>query len=154
MTRQTHTIAIDFDGTVVTHDYPRIGKEIGAAPVLRMLTENGHKLILLTMRDHGDVENSWNVDEHDTLDEAIQWFAKNEIKLYGINENPDQNWSNSRKVYADLYIDDAALGVPLRYRKEFSARPFVDWKKIAYMFHEMGLIDSEQLKALGTDILI
>ena len=45
------TIAIDFDGTCVTHEYPNVGRDIGAAPVLRKLVENGHKLILWTMRD-------------------------------------------------------------------------------------------------------
>jgi hypothetical protein len=43
-------IGIDFDGTVVTHDFPKIGKDIGAVPVLRKLVDNGHKLILFTMR--------------------------------------------------------------------------------------------------------
>jgi predicted mannosyl-3-phosphoglycerate phosphatase (HAD superfamily) len=43
-------IAVDFDGTCVTHEYPRIGRDIGAAPVLKRLTDAGHKLILWTMR--------------------------------------------------------------------------------------------------------
>lgn len=38
-------IAIDFDGTCVTHDYPRIGKDIGAVPVLKKIVENGHRLL-------------------------------------------------------------------------------------------------------------
>lgn len=47
-------IGIDFDGTVVTHDFPKIGKDIGAVPVLKKLVENGHKLILFTMRSDID----------------------------------------------------------------------------------------------------
>ena len=43
-------IAIDFDGTCVKHDYPRIGEDIGASKILRLLTDEGHKLILNTMR--------------------------------------------------------------------------------------------------------
>lgn len=43
-------IGIDFDGTVVTHEYPNVGKDIGAVPVLRKLVERGHKLMLWTMR--------------------------------------------------------------------------------------------------------
>jgi len=35
-------IAIDFDGTCVTHDFPKVGKDIGAVPVLRELVENGY----------------------------------------------------------------------------------------------------------------
>lgn len=43
-------IAVDFDGTCVTHEY--VGKEIGAAEVLKELTDKGHKIILFTMRSH------------------------------------------------------------------------------------------------------
>ena len=48
-------ILIDFDGTVVTHDFPAVGKDIGSVPVLKRLVDNGHRLILFTMRS--DVEN-------------------------------------------------------------------------------------------------
>jgi hypothetical protein len=49
-------ICIDFDGTCVTHEFPKVGKDIGAAPVLKELTEKGHRLILFTMRsDKSDV---------------------------------------------------------------------------------------------------
>jgi hydroxymethylpyrimidine pyrophosphatase-like HAD family hydrolase len=44
-------IAVDFDGTCVTHEYPSMGKEIGAPEVLKQLVDRGHKLILFTMRD-------------------------------------------------------------------------------------------------------
>ena len=43
-------IVIDFDGTVVTHEFPKIGRDIGAVPVLKELVANGHRLILFTMR--------------------------------------------------------------------------------------------------------
>ena len=43
-------IAVDFDGTVVTHAYPHIGNDIGAVPVLRELIGNGCRVILYTMR--------------------------------------------------------------------------------------------------------
>lgn len=39
-------IAVDFDGTVVTHAYPEIGDDAGAVPVLKELTDNGCRLIL------------------------------------------------------------------------------------------------------------
>lgn len=45
-------IAVDFDGTCVTHEFPRVGAEIGAAEVLKELTDKGHKIILFTMRSH------------------------------------------------------------------------------------------------------
>lgn len=116
-------IAIDFDGTCVTHDYPNIGKDIGAVPVLKKIVESDHKLILLTMR-HGKY-----------LDEAVKWFEDNGIGLYGINENPQQKeWTESPKVFANIYIDDAGLGIPLLYDNGLSLRPFVNWVEIEKYF--------------------
>lgn len=107
-------IAIDFDGTCVTHEYPHIGKDIGAIPVLKKLIENGHDLILNTMRSGKE------------LSAAVTWFHNNGIELYGVNVNPSQrSWTESPKVYAHLYIDDAALGCPLKM-SELSSRPYVD----------------------------
>lgn len=110
-------IAVDFDGTVVTHDYPRVGKTVpGAIPVLKRLTRAGHLLILFTMRSGME------------LHYAIEWFKANEIPLYGIQFNPQQaSWTSSNKCYANVYIDDAALGCPLERNQEFSARPYVNW---------------------------
>ena len=122
-------IAIDFDGTCVTHDYPRIGKEIGATEVLKRLVEAGHKLILNTMRSDKE------------LQDAVNWFKENGIELYGVNENPTQKrWTNSPKVYAHMYIDDAALGCPLINAPELSNRPFVDWDSIDLQLIQKGII--------------
>ena len=122
-------IAVDFDGTCVTHDYPRIGKEIGATKVLKHLVEAGHKLILNTMRSGKE------------LQDAIHWFNKNGIELYGVNENPTQKrWTTSPKVYAHMYIDDAAFGCPLRNVPDFSDRPFVDWDSIWRQLIKMGIV--------------
>ena len=122
-------IAIDFDGTCVTHDYPRIGKEIGATEVLKRLVEAGHKLILNTMRSDKE------------LQDAVNWFNENGIELYGVNENPTQKrWTNSPKVYAHMYIDDAALGCPLINAPELSNRPFVDWDSINLQLIQKGII--------------
>lgn len=60
------------------------------------------------------------------LTDAVNWFKKNDIPLYGINENPDQSsWTTSPKPYCHMYIDDAALGCPLI--QEPNQRPYVDW---------------------------
>ena len=57
-------IAVDFDGTIVTHEYPRIGRDIDAVPVLKELIENGHKIILYTMRSKEHLEEAMqNLDE-------------------------------------------------------------------------------------------
>lgn len=125
-----NTIIIDFDGTCVTHDYPRVGKDIGAVPVLKKLVSNGHNLILFTMRS-----------DINYLSDAVNWFKENEIPLYGINNNPTQkSWTNSPKAYGELIIDDAALGCPLIFNPKISSRPFVDWKKVENILEIMGLI--------------
>jgi hypothetical protein len=112
-------IGIDFDGTCVTHAFPKIGLDIGAIPVLKELVSEGHQLVLNTMRD--DVY----------LQDAVDWFAFNNIPLFGVNENPTQkSWTSSPKVFADMYIDDAALGCPLKFDAKMSNRPFVDWAKV------------------------
>ena len=51
-------INIDFDATCVTHDYPNVGKDIGAIPVLKLLVTEGHKLILFTMRDKKELDDA------------------------------------------------------------------------------------------------
>jgi len=117
-------IAIDFDGSVVTHEYPLVGVELpNCVKVLKALVDKGHDLILFTMR--GDKQ----------LDDAVKWFEERGITLYGIQTNPTQkHWTDSPKAYAGLYIDDAALGAPLcddfveGARKPM--RPHLDWYKI------------------------
>lgn len=128
-------ICVDFDGTVVTHDFPNIGKDIGAVPVLRDLVKCGHKLILFTMRSN--ISNPHSDDPHivsvggDYLTHAVNWFGSNGLPLYGINYNPDQAlWTLSPKAYGNLYIDDAALGAPLKMDLSLSKRPFIDWVSV------------------------
>lgn len=113
-------IAIDFDGTCVTHEYPAIGKDIGAVPVLKRFVKEGHKLILWTMRSGRE------------LKAAVEWFEENGIELWGVNKNPDQSWSSSPKAYANLYIDDAALGAPIVHGMK-SERPYIDWEQVETM---------------------
>ena len=71
-----HIILLDFDGTCVTHEFPLVGKSIGAEIVLNKLQENGHKFILFTMR-------SDRVGEL-YLTDAVNWFKEKNIELYGI----------------------------------------------------------------------
>ena len=127
-------IAIDFDGTCVTHEYPEIGKDIGAIPVLKRIVESGGRLILWTMRSDGrdSLDKRGIVQHKNPLSDAIRWFEENGIPLYGIQRNPTQDeWTRSPKAYAHIYIDDAALGCPLI--KIDGSRPFVDWKTVERM---------------------
>ena len=122
-------INIDFDGTTTTHDYPLIGKDIGAQKVLKKLTDNGHQLILFTMRSDKE------------LDDSVEWFKQNNIPLYGIQTNPTQaSWTSSPKSLADLILDDSALGCPLKYDPTISSRLFVDWEIVEKMLIEIGYI--------------
>ncbi len=123
-------IVIDFDGTVVSHEFPKIGKDINSVPVLKKLIDNGNKLILFTMRS----------DKY--LEEAVKWFKENNIELYGIQTNPTQHtWTSSPKAYGQLIIDDAALGCPLTTNLEVSNRPYVDWKKVEELLIELNVIE-------------
>lgn len=138
-------ICIDFDGTCVTHDYPDIGKDIGAVAVLRELVDKGHKLILFTMRSDRKVKKKVDGEqvtvEEKVLSEAINWFAENGIELYGVQKNPRQRfWTSSPKAYGHLYIDDAALGCPLLYNEELSDRPYVDWQEVKRLLTEKGIL--------------
>ena len=110
-------IAVDFDGTCVTHEYPNVGKEIGAPQVLKKITDAGHKIILFTMRSGKE------------LQDAVNWFKQNNIPLFGVNENTTQHtWTASPKPYAHMYIDDAAFGCPLIFNDEISPRGYVNWQ--------------------------
>ena len=138
-------ICIDFDGTCVTHEFPSIGKDIGAIPVLKELVKNNHKLILFTMRSNMKDVKSLDYNIHSQsgnyLDEAVEWFKNNKIPLYGINVNPDQiTWTESPKAYGHLYIDDAALGIPLKYNINISERPFVDWEEVYKLLKSKNVI--------------
>lgn len=134
-------IAVDFDGTCVTHEYPDVGKNIGAEIVLKALTDEGHDLILYTMRDHPA-----DSGVRDPLQEAIDWFSQNDIPLFGVNENPTQkSWTTSPKPYAHLYIDDAALGIPTI---KLGEKPFVDWYTVAFRLGRNEILSEEKFEQI------
>ncbi len=140
------TFNIDFDGTCVTHSFPHVGKDIGAVPVLKALTDSGHQLILFTMRSDRKkakpvIDPTIQNVTGNFLTDAVNWFKKNKIPLYGIQSNPTQhNWTTSPKSYAEIMIDDSALGCPLIFDPNISSKPFVDWVEIANILTKRGLI--------------
>jgi hydroxymethylpyrimidine pyrophosphatase-like HAD family hydrolase len=91
-------IAVDFDGTIVEHDYPAIGKEkLFAFQTLKELEKRGARLILWTFRAGKE------------LDEAVEFCRKNGLEFYAVNKNyPEEIYDGtvSRKIDADIYIDD------------------------------------------------
>ena len=97
------TIAVDFDGTIVRHRYPKIGDEIPfATETLRLLLRERHRLIL------------WTVREGRLLDEAVEWCRARGVEFYAINRDfPEEDATGSgfsRKIKADLFIDDRNFG--------------------------------------------
>lgn len=111
-------IATDFDGTIVTHKYPHIGAEIPfAIDTLKLLIQEHHRVIL------------WTVREGHLLDEAVEWCRERGVEFYAINRDyPEEDPQHltdgfSRKIKADLFIDDRNLGgIP-------------DWGTIYQMVH-------------------
>jgi len=139
-------INIDFDGTCVTHSFPGVGESIGAEAVLKKLTDKGHKLILFTMRSNrltfSKIDEAIVPDNQGRfLNDAIRWFLDHNIPLWGVNTNPDQHfWTESPKSYAELMIDDSALGCPLKFDPAISKRPFADWQKIESLLIQQGIL--------------
>ncbi len=109
-------IAVDFDGTIVTHAYPKIGKPIPFAidTLLKLQNEDHHQLIL------------WTVREGELLDEAVEYCRKKGLEFYAVNSNyPEETAEHNapRKITADLWIDDRNIG------------GLPDWGTIYHMIH-------------------
>lgn len=109
-------IAVDFDGTIVEHKYPRIGREmLFAFDTLKALQAKGHQLILWTIRSGKE------------LDEAVEFCRKNGVEFYAVNRNyPEEVFDEkdtSRKLNADVFIDDRNVG------------GFPGWGEIFFMLH-------------------
>ncbi len=121
-------IAVDFDGTIVDHQFPSIGEPVpGAFRWLKSFQSHGAKLVLWTMRSNGQQYGP-------VLDEATAFCRANGIEFFGVNANPEQlSWTMSPKAYAHVYIDDAAAGCPLRENPRLGGKPFVDWDKVGPM---------------------
>lgn len=98
------TIAVDFDGTIVEHRYPEIGKELPfATETLRTLIKEHHRLIL------------WSVREGKLLQDAIDWCHERGVDFWAVNrdypeEEENKNNHFSRKIKADYFIDDRNIG--------------------------------------------
>lgn len=95
------TIAVDFDGTIVEHKYPEIGKEIPfAIETLKKLQEEFHTLVL------------WTVREGELLEAAVQYCKNKGLEFHAANKNyPEEDVTTApRKLSVDIFIDDRNLG--------------------------------------------
>lgn len=120
-------IAVDFDGTIVEHAYPKIGKEmLFAFATLKALNKKGHKLIL------------WTIRTGELLDEAVEYCRQNGVEFYAVNRNyPEEDIATSnvsRKLNADVFIDDRNVG------------GFLGWSNVFQMLHPEGGEFDHQVK--------
>lgn len=153
-------ILVDFDGTCIP-TLP-VGSRLddfntGAEEVLKKLIEAGHKIVLWTVRNESS-QNPYNIIAKQfigksSLCEAIDWFKKRDIQLYGVNEVPDEisKVGVGRKVLGDFLIDDTAIGAPI---KEVTIEYFsyltdsystletyhIDWEIIEQLLIKQGLL--------------
>jgi len=123
-------IAVDFDGTIVEHMYPEIGKEkLFAFQTLKELEKKGARLILWTFRTGKELE------------EAVEYCRKNGIEFYAVNKNyPEEilDESVSRKIDADIYIDDKNIG------------GFPGWSEVWQMIFPYELLQIENEKRIAS----
>ena len=130
-------IAVDFDGTIVEHRYPEIGREVPfATDTLKMLMREQHKLIL------------WSVREGKLLQDAVDWCRAKGVEFYAVNkdypeEDEEKNAHFSRKIKADYFIDDRNIG------------GLPDWGTIYRMIHDgisyQDIIDEEYNNSIHGD---
>ena len=123
-------IAVDFDGTIVEHKYPQIGKEqLFAFETLKQLKKQKHQLILWTYRAGRE------------LDEAVEYCRENGVEFFAVNKNyPEEHYdgSISRKIDADVYIDDRNVG------------GFPGWSTIWQILNPSANIPNKEMKAVSS----
>lgn len=124
-------IAVDFDGTIVEHKYPLIGPEVpGAFDCLKGWQKAGHSIVLWTMRSDDPPKG------RRVLSDAVEFCKSKGLEFESVNEGKgDRGWTSSPKVYAHIYIDDAAIGCPLR-DSITTDRPCVDWSVVGPMVNK------------------
>ena len=120
-------IAIDFDGTIVEDCFPNIGKEKRFAfMTLKALQKEGHQLIL------------WTYRAGKALDEAVEFCRKNGVEFYAVNRSyPEEELDKthmSRKVHADIFIDDRNIG------------GFMEWGKVWQIINNEPFLEEEPPK--------
>lgn len=117
------SIALDFDGTVVEHEYPYIGKENGNCSEIlkRWVRDYNVEIVLDTMRGGA------------LLKDALKWFSDRNVPIFSVGKHPIQeSWTDSPKAYALFSIDDRNVGCPVKY--DGKKRVMVDWDKICEVF--------------------
>ncbi len=131
-------IAVDFDGTIVDQQFPQIGEPVPHAFLwLKRFKKEGAKLILWTWRSG------------DKLQEAIDFCSSQGLEFDWVNENPEIS-KNSEKVFADVYIDDSAIGCPLTRHPQRGRYPMADWQVIGPAVMRRIVTGSKELQLNGS----
>jgi hydroxymethylpyrimidine pyrophosphatase-like HAD family hydrolase len=119
-------IAIDFDGTIVEDNYPKIGKPmVFAFETIKKLEDDGHRLILWTYRSGRK------------LKEAVDFCKENGVEFYAVNESYDGEVMDnniSRKINADIFVDDRNIG------------GFIGWGEVYHKITNIPLPTPTQIK--------
>ena len=106
--RKNSIFAVDFDGTLCENDWPNIG-----SPNVTLIR------ILIAMREKGDKIILWTCRCGDNLTEAIEWCRSHGLEFDAVNDNlPEcvaEFGDNSRKIFADVYIDDKSIRPDLKF---------------------------------------
>ena len=127
-------IAIDFDGTIVKHQYPFIGEEVPhALESINKLDQDGHILFL------------WTVRVGNELQQAIRWLKNKAPTIIVPETRPGQ------KVFASVYIDDMNLGCPV-IRPRDGRRAFVDWRTTMDMLVDFEVVGNSDHHWMGPKI--
>lgn len=123
-------VAVDFDGTIVEHQFPDVGPPVPHAfHWMLQWQAAGARLILWTMRSDG--RTGTGRENGPVLTDAVRFCQENGVTFWAVNENPDQHsWTKSPKAYAHVYVDDAAAGCPLRESSRMGWRPYLDWAAV------------------------
>lgn len=126
LNENSKVIAVDFDGTIVEHKFPEIGKEmLFAFATMKALQSKGHKLIL------------WTIRTGELLNDAVNYCKTNGVEFYAVNKNYREevlDEKTSRKLNADIFIDDRSIG------------GFIGWSEVWQALHPEGGDFLHQLK--------
>lgn len=121
-------VCVDFDGTIVEHEFPDVGAEQPHAfRVLKRIIAAGHRLVLSTCRE--------DTKRRMYLTEAIDWCKLGGVEFVSVNENRQEDDFREeglrRKVFAHVYIDDRNLG------------GFPGWLEVEKHFLEKGWLTND-----------
>lgn len=106
MNKKYTIYAVDFDGTLCESIFPDIGM-----PNMSLINH------LIRRRKQGNKIILWTCRCGDRLQEAVEWCKQYGLGFDAINENLPETieyfgGTESRKIHADIFIDDKAVNKP------------------------------------------